>query len=40
MYSSIMHEYPLTSVKWGPDGDWFGVGGFGVLRVCDKLGVK
>lgn len=40
MYSSTMHEYPLTSVKWGPDGDWFGVGGFGVLRVCDKLGVK
>ncbi|XP_074924532.1 intraflagellar transport protein 80 homolog [Chelonoidis abingdonii] len=38
LYSSQPHDYPITSVAWGPDGELFAVGSFHTLRLCDKTG--
>ncbi|XP_069474564.1 intraflagellar transport protein 80 homolog isoform X1 [Ambystoma mexicanum] len=38
LYSSLSHEYPVTSVAWAPDGELFAVGSFHTLRLCDKTG--
>ncbi|KAM4771325.1 intraflagellar transport protein 80 homolog [Rhinophrynus dorsalis] len=38
LYSSIPHDYPITSVSWAPDGELFAVGSFHTLRLCDKTG--
>ena len=39
MYSSSIHDYPITSVAWTPDGELFAIGSFNTLRLCDKTGV-
>ena len=39
MYSSSIHDYPITSVSWTPDGELFAIGSFNTLRLCDKTGV-
>ncbi|KAJ3393213.1 Intraflagellar transport protein 80 [Lobulomyces angularis] len=38
LYSSILHDQPITSVAWNPSGDMFAIGSFNCLRICDKLG--
>lgn len=38
LYSSMLHEYPITSISWAPDGELFAVGSFNTLRLCDKTG--
>ncbi|XP_069692430.1 intraflagellar transport protein 80 homolog isoform X3 [Periplaneta americana] len=38
LYSSIPHDYPITSVSWSPSGDLFAVGLYNTLRLCDKTG--
>uniref|UniRef100_A0A0K0EJI1 Intraflagellar transport protein 80 homolog n=1 Tax=Strongyloides stercoralis TaxID=6248 RepID=A0A0K0EJI1_STRER len=38
IYTSLSHEYPITSLSWNPDGNLFVVGSFNLLRLCDKLG--
>ncbi|XP_070801121.1 intraflagellar transport protein 80 homolog [Pituophis catenifer annectens] len=38
LYSSLSHEYPITSVAWALDGELFAVGSFHTLRLCDKTG--
>ncbi|XP_048859543.1 intraflagellar transport protein 80 homolog isoform X3 [Brienomyrus brachyistius] len=40
LYSSAVHDYPITSVAWAPDGEVFAVGSFNTLRLCDKTGVR
>lgn len=38
LYSSMLHEYPITSISWAPNGQLFAVGSFNTLRLCDKTG--
>ncbi|RNA13955.1 intraflagellar transport 80 -like protein [Brachionus plicatilis] len=38
LYSSYMHEYPITCLNWAPDGELFAVGSYNTLRLADKLG--
>ncbi|XP_078484074.1 intraflagellar transport protein 80 homolog [Ciona intestinalis] len=38
LYSSAIHDYPITSVSWSPDGNLFTVGSFNMLRLCDRSG--
>ncbi|KAJ9601817.1 hypothetical protein L9F63_000045 [Diploptera punctata] len=38
LYSSHIHDYPITSVSWSPSGDLFAVGSYNTLRLCDKKG--
>ncbi|XP_062598363.1 intraflagellar transport protein 80 homolog [Saccostrea cucullata] len=38
MYSSSVHDYPITSVAWTPNGELFAVGSFNTLRLCDQAG--
>nr|XP_019943475.1 PREDICTED: intraflagellar transport protein 80 homolog isoform X1 [Paralichthys olivaceus] len=38
LYSSSVHDYPITSLSWAPDGEVFAVGSFNTLRLCDKTG--
>nr|XP_019943476.1 PREDICTED: intraflagellar transport protein 80 homolog isoform X2 [Paralichthys olivaceus] len=40
LYSSSVHDYPITSLSWAPDGEVFAVGSFNTLRLCDKTGVR
>uniref|UniRef100_A0A0N4Y602 Intraflagellar transport protein 80 homolog (inferred by orthology to a human protein) n=1 Tax=Nippostrongylus brasiliensis TaxID=27835 RepID=A0A0N4Y602_NIPBR len=38
LFSSISHEFPITSVAWSPDGQCFAVGSYNILLLCDKAG--
>ncbi|KAF8384242.1 che-2 [Pristionchus pacificus] len=38
LFSSSLHEYPITSLSFSPDGALFAVGSFNLLRLCDKAG--
>ena len=38
LFASAQYEYVITSVKWSPNGQVFGVGAFDMLRLCDKSG--
>ncbi|CEF69620.1 Intraflagellar transport protein 80 homolog [Strongyloides ratti] len=38
IYTSLSHDYPITSLSWNPDGNLFVVGSYNLLRLCDKLG--
>ena len=38
IYSSADVEYSITSVAWAPNGRYFAVGCFNMLRVCDHKG--
>lgn len=40
LFSSGLHNHPITSVAWAPGGDLFSVGSFNILRVCDRYGVS
>jgi intraflagellar transport protein 80 len=39
LFCSGTHDQPLTCVSWNPSGEFFAVGGFNCLRLCDKSGV-
>jgi intraflagellar transport protein 80 len=32
------YDHVITSIKWAPNGDYFAVGSFEMLRLCDKSG--
>jgi intraflagellar transport protein 80 len=38
LYSSKATEFPITSVRWCPSGDYFAVGSFNTMSLCDKTG--
>uniref|UniRef100_A0A7S1KX12 Guanine nucleotide-binding protein subunit beta-like protein n=1 Tax=Neobodo designis TaxID=312471 RepID=A0A7S1KX12_NEODS len=38
LFTSAASEYPVTSVRFSPDGEMFAVGSFMSLRICDKSG--
>lgn len=38
MFSSFLHDSPIASLAWSPDGELFAVGAFNTLRLCDKTG--
>ena len=38
LYNAGQHDYPITAVSWSPDGQYFAVGSFNTLRLCDKIG--
>ncbi|GMR32599.1 hypothetical protein PMAYCL1PPCAC_02794 [Pristionchus mayeri] len=38
LFTSSLHEYPITSLSFSPDGSLFAVGSFNLLRLCDKAG--
>ena len=37
LFSSMSHDYPITSLAWAPDGSTFAVGSYNTLRLCDKV---
>ena len=39
LFSSSPCEFAVTSVAWAPSGDFFAVGSFNSLALCDKTGV-
>lgn len=38
LYSSTPYDYVITSVAWSPNGEYFSVGAYGMLKLCDKTG--
>eukprot|EP00794_Sanderia_malayensis_P011126 gene11126-12297_t len=38
LYISQVHDYPITTISWAPDGELFAVGSYNTLRLCDKAG--
>lgn len=38
LYSSAPYDYVISSVSWSPNGEYFAVGAFGMLKLCDKTG--
>lgn len=38
LYSSSSSEYSISAVSWAPNGRYFAVGSFNMLRLCDKTG--
>ena len=38
LYSSSPFDYVINSVSWSPNGEYFAVGAFGMLKLCDKTG--
>lgn len=39
LFSSTLHDSPISSIAWSPNGDLFAVGAYNTLRLCDCLGV-
>lgn len=37
-FCSAPYDYVLTAAAWAPSGEYFAVGGFGMIRLCDKTG--
>ncbi|XP_018322477.1 intraflagellar transport protein 80 homolog [Agrilus planipennis] len=38
LFSSTLHDYPIMSLAWSPNGDVFAVGSYNTLRLCDHAG--
>lgn len=38
LYSSSVHDHPILSARWAPDGNLFAVGSFNMIRLCDVAG--
>jgi intraflagellar transport protein 80 len=38
LYSSAPFDYVINSVSWSPNGEYFAVGAFGMIKLCDKTG--
>ena len=40
LYNSSANDYPITSLSWCNSGDYFAVGSFNTIKLCDKTGVN
>jgi intraflagellar transport protein 80 len=40
LYTSTVHEHPITSCAWQANGQMFAIGSFNLLRLCDRAGVR
>ncbi|XP_011632971.1 intraflagellar transport protein 80 homolog, partial [Pogonomyrmex barbatus] len=41
LYSSNVGDYPITAISWCySSGNYFAVGSFNTIKLCDKNGVK
>jgi intraflagellar transport protein 80 len=40
VYTSSSDEYPITAIGFNSDGQLLAVGGFNMVRLCNKLGVS
>ncbi|KAJ3400276.1 Intraflagellar transport protein 80, partial [Chytridiales sp. JEL 0842] len=40
LFTSHSQLHPLTSIAWSPCGDFFAVGGFSTLKICESSGVE
>lgn len=38
LYSSGIGDYPITAISWCPSGNYFAVGSFNTIKLCDKNG--
>ncbi|XP_017775258.1 PREDICTED: intraflagellar transport protein 80 homolog [Nicrophorus vespilloides] len=38
LYSSGLHDHPISSIAWCPGGDLFAIGSYNTLRLCDHSG--
>ena len=38
IFQSKPYEYVTTAISWAPSGEYFAVGGYEMLRLCDKTG--
>lgn len=38
LYSSKADEFAITSVAWAPSGDYFAVGSYNSISLCDRTG--
>ena len=38
LFASNPYDYVITSLAWAPNGEYFAVGAFEMLRLCDKTG--
>lgn len=40
LYTSVLHDSPIASLSWAPNGEMFAVGAFNTVRLCDRTGVS
>lgn len=40
IYASFVEDYSITSVEFGPKGQYLAVGGFNILKLCHFTGVR
>ena len=40
LYTSVLHDSPIASLSWAPNGEMFAVGAFNTIRLCDRTGVS
>ena len=40
LYTSVLHDSPIASLSWAPNGEMFAVGAFNAIRLCDRTGVS
>ena len=38
LYSSSPYDYVITAIAWSPNGEYFAVGAYEMLKLCDKTG--
>ena len=38
LFSSSPYDYVITSISWAPNGEYFAVGSYEMLKLCDKTG--
>jgi intraflagellar transport protein 80 len=38
LFTSAIHEFPITSLAWSPDGALFAIGSYNTLKLCDRCG--
>lgn len=38
LFSSNPYDYVVNSVRWAPNGEYFAVGAYNMLKLCDKTG--
>ena len=38
LFSSSSYDYVINSIKWAPNGEYFAVGAFEMLKLCDRTG--
>lgn len=38
LFTSNPYDYVITSVSWAPNGEYFAVGAYEMLKLCDKTG--